>query len=326
MIDNKNVNILILSAGRRVELIKIWKRTLNKLVGKKNKVFACDLNSIESAACFFSDEKFDICHCLDKEYSDLLLRKCIEKDIKIIIPTIDTELEPLAKIKRLFYSFGINIIISELDFINQCSDKRKTEDLFKSRRIKTPKIFDRNNLNFPCFMKPAKGSSSKGARKISNSEDLSNLNSDNKNYIFQEFINQEFDEFSLDLYYDKQSYLKCCVPRQRIEVRNGEISKGIIKKNKLYSNIINDFDYLEGALGVITLQVFYKNYSSNYIAIEINPRFGGGYPMSHYSGVDFPSMLIREYLLNQEISFQDDWEQDLLMLRYDSMISIKNKS
>jgi carbamoyl-phosphate synthase large subunit len=54
--------------------------------------------------------------------------------------------------------------------------------------------------------------------------------------------------------------------------------------------------------------------------LEINPRFGGGYPLTGAAGADYCAWLIAEYLLNKEIGFFDDWEADLLMLRYDAKV------
>ena len=146
----------------------------------------------------------------------------------------------------------------------------------------------------------------------------------NDQFIFQEYVNPSWGEFSLDLYYDKNSTLKCCIPRKRLEVRNGEISKGLVQRNKLYFKIINDFNFLKGAKGVITLQVFYKESNSNYLAIEINPRFGGGYPMSHYIGGNFPDMIIRKYIFKEDIEFNDSWKNNYLFLRYDSTFIFEN--
>jgi carbamoyl-phosphate synthase large subunit len=57
-------------------------------------------------------------------------------------------------------------------------------------------------------------------------------------------------------------------------------------------------------------------------AIEINPRFGGGYPLSYAAGANFPKMLIQEYILGKDVEFVDDWEDNLLMLRYDSKVLV----
>ena len=75
---------------------------------------------------------------------------------------------------------------------------------------------------------------------------------------------------------------------------------------------------------MITLQVFFKESFFNYLAIEINPRFGGGYPMSHYVGGAFPDMIIREYMLKEDIKFNDNWKNNYLFLRYDSTFMYEN--
>ena len=60
--------------------------------------------------------------------------------------------------------------------------------------------------------------------------------------------------------------------------------------------------------------------------IEINPRFGGGYPLSYAAGADFPSMLIREYLMDSTLETFHDWEENLLMLRYDDEVLVHGSS
>ena len=143
-------------------------------------------------------------------------------------------------------------------------------------------------------MKPNIGNSSKGVRVLKNKKELNNEDLLNENYLFQELIDSSWKEFTLDLYYDKNSFLKACIPRERIEVRSGEISKGHIKRDELYYQILSDFKFLKGAKGVITLQIFSDVKKHKYKAIEINPRFGGGYPMSHMVGANYPDMIIKE--------------------------------
>ena len=322
--NNKAINFLITSAGRRVELIKIWRESIDKFFGKESKLYACDLNPYLSAACQYADEFFQICGCHESHFSEVLLKECIEKDIKIIIPTIDTELLALAKAKSYFKLKGIEIIISDLDLIEACINKNKTENLFQLQNVQYPKRLDVENLTFPCFKKPVIGNSGEGTKIIDSIDKLSGEDFKNDQFIFQEYVDQSWEEFSLDLYYDKNSILKGCIPRKRLEVRNGEISKGLVQRNQLYFKILNDFNFLKGAKGVITLQVFYKESFSNYLAIEINPRFGGGYPMSHYIGGTFPDMIIREYIFKEDIKFNDNWKDNYLFLRYDSTFIFEN--
>lgn len=75
-------------------------------------------------------------------------------------------------------------------------------------------------------------------------------------------------------------------------------------------------------VGCITLQLFYNEVTGSVCGIEINPRFGGGYPLSYSAGANFPKWIIQEYLLGQKIEFFNEWEDNLLMLRYDDEILI----
>ena len=183
-----------------------------------------------------------------------------------------------------------------------------------------------SDLHYPFFMKPIHGSSSKGTKLIKNAGEITIEEIKNKNNIFQEYIDHQFKEFSADLYYSKESKLMKCIPRERIETRGGEISKGITRKDKVYEFLISKLKYLKGARGVLTIQIFADYKKEKYLGIEINPRFGGGYPMSHAVGAKFTNMLLEEYLLDKKINFSDEWDHDTLMLRYDKMCIIKDSN
>ena len=146
----------------------------------------------------------------------------------------------------------------------------------------------------------------------------------NPRIIFQQLIPADWDEYTADIYFNKHGYLCSCIPRKRIETRSGEISKGQTKKGNIYKFLLDKFKFIKGARGVITIQIFADKKQESFYAIEINPRFGGGYPMSHYAGADFPKLIFKEYLFDEEINSNDKWEKDILFLRYDSTKIIKN--
>ena len=159
-------NILITSAGRRFELVMLWKASAQILLGSDVHVYATDLAPELSPACQAADQYFEIVRCTDPIYPSLLLEKCIEYNVKLVVPTIDTELLVLAESLQLFESAGIKIVISSSEFIRHCRDKRRTADLFKSLSVNTPLIFDVGDLRFPCFMKPIGGSCSQGVKAV----------------------------------------------------------------------------------------------------------------------------------------------------------------
>ena len=315
----KKNNILILSAGRRVELVKAFKEELTQLIPSST-LIAVDLNPSLSAACYASDEYYKAPYVTSDKYIPFLKTLCIEKSIAMVIPTIDSELLVLSTYKEYFKSFGVEVIISETSLVEACRNKNKLPTLFNQLGLDTPTIYKKDQLIFPCFVKPYDGSSSKGAYELTDHSMLNDtIYEDDKN-IFMELIPSYYDEYTVDIYYDKTGALKSFVPRLRIETRSGEISKGLTKKNYVYDYLLDKLPNLIGARGCVTLQILVSEKERIFKAIEINPRFGGGYPLSYSAQANYPAMLIREYLLDEKLNFSDDWKKNLLMLRYDANI------
>ena len=320
MSDKDTVGILITSAGRRGELIRIWKDSALASLGTEARVYANDLKPSLSAACQLADQSFEICRCTEPDYPAQVLEQCLVHDIKLVIPTIDTELQPLAEARTTFEAAGVQVVVSDPELVRQCRDKRRTAALFASLSIPSPKILNPAQLTFPCFMKPVGGSCSQGIKAIPSAEHLAPIDTRNSNNLFQELVPSRWIEYTLDLCYSKSGDLLGCVPRQRLEVRGGEISKGITRKDKVLQSLKKRIARLKGARGVVTLQIFVDPGREQMLGIEINPRFGGGYPMSHAAGVDYPGMLIREYLLGETLNYEEAWKANLVMLRHDTMV------
>lgn len=325
MMKKNNHNVLLLSAGRRVELLGAFRHELNKR-NLSSSLFAADLNPEMSAACHLADQSFALPRVTSEGYIEELLALCQRQQVGLVVPTIDTELLGLAQQRVRFAELGIHIVISDEAFIRVCRDKRLTTQLFKDLKIDTPQLFETSHLTFPCFAKPYDGSRSIGAAKISHESDLTDEIRSNPKMMFMEFIDDSFEEFTVDAYFDREGCFKCLVPRHRLEVRDGEISKGVTRKHHVYSYLIERLDKIEGARGCLTVQLFANLAQNRYAALEINPRFGGGYPLSYFSGANYPGWLIDEYLLNKEVSFFDEWEADLMMLRYDSQVMVRDVS
>lgn len=313
-------NILITSAGQRVSLVRAFMEEL-KRSGLEGQVYTTDLNPDISAACNVSDKYFRVQRVTSPNYISELLALCISNGIKMIVPTIDTELEILASNKDLFLNEGINVIISDLLFVSTCRDKRKTNLFFQEKNIKIPAPIDKNNPTFPLFIKPYDGSLSSNIFIINKQEELTDFHMQNEKFMFMELIDRAtYDEYTVDMYYGKDNQLKCIIPRKRMAVRAGEILKGVTRKNQIVPFLKKNLDHIEGAIGCLTLQVFFSEEKKDIIAIEINPRFGGGFPLSYRAKGNYPKWLIDEYLLNKNIDYTEDWEDNLLMLRYDDEI------
>jgi carbamoyl-phosphate synthase large subunit len=313
-----NINVLITSAGRRVSLVKAFQKEL-KSVFPKGKVFTTDVLPELSAACAISDGSFRVAKINSELYLEDLIKLCSELNVGILIPTLDTELLILSNNRSKFLE--TKIIISSPEFISICRDKRETNKFFILNKISIPKEINKENLTYPLFIKPFNGSLSSEIHVIRSKNHLSPYLLTDKKFMFMEYLSkEEYNEYTVDCYYDKQSELQCLVPRKRIEVRGGEISKGKTLKNEVYFFLIEKLKKISGAHGCITIQVFLNIKNKEIVGIEINPRFGGGFPLSYSAGANYPLFLIKEYIQNEKIIFFENWKEDMLMLRYDSEI------
>jgi len=315
------MNILITSAGRRVSLVKIFQKTV-KEYDKDGKVFTVDMNPILSSACQISDGYLQVPRVTDSKYLTILKDYCLENNILIIVPTIDTELEILSKVKEEFLKDNIFIAISSPQISRQFYLKSSTEKFFIEKGFDTPKII--NNLkdsSYPIFAKLDNSSCSIGAQIVYTPEQAEELYRD-KNYIFQEFIRG--DEYTVDVFIDSKGEVISVIPRLRIEVRAGEVSKAkTVKDRDIIDEIKRLCDYLDGAYGCLTIQVFKTD--NRIIFIEINPRFGGGYPLSYFSGANFAKYLIEDFL-NKDLKYSEDWKDNNIMLRYDAEVMVDGSS
>lgn len=314
-------NILVTSAGRRGELVQVFSIELKRSFPEA-RVLATDMNPALSAACQIADVALVVPGVTEDNYINLLLDICVSHNVGLVVPTIDTELVLLSRHRERFIEQGVHLLVSDLDLVKVCRDKRKVAELFKQIGLRTPEIYSRDNICFPCFSKPYDGSCSVGAMALLSEEQLPKSVLNDEKMIFMELIDSSYIEYTVDAYYDRHGVLKCLVPRQRIEVRGGEVSKGVTRRNQLYEYLLPKLKLITGARGCLTVQIFAKVEEDSYYALEINPRFGGGYPLSYSAGANYPAWLIKEYLQGHDIRAHDQWEPNLLMLRYDSKVLI----
>lgn len=329
-----NHNILITSAGKRVALTKYFKETLGRFFPDA-KVFITDMNPEMAPVSYVCDKAFKVPHCTDPEYPAELLRICEENEVGIVIPTIDTELMLLADLKEEFRQRDIYVMVSDNPFITLCRDKRNTGAFFESNGIRVPKAIDVSRLRalsglnglseieFPIFAKPYDGSLSSDLHYIKNAEELTSEILNDPKLLFMECIDKNvYKEYTVDMYYGKDNKVKCIVPRERIAIRAGEINKGRTAKNEIVDFIKEKLGYIDGCIGCICMQVFFHPETKDIVGIEINPRFGGGYPLSYMCGGNYPELMIREYFLGEQVEYFDNWKDGMLMLRFDDAIFV----
>ncbi len=315
----KKNNILILSAGRRVELVKIFKDAAYK---NNSIVIAADMDET-APALYFADKKEILPRITDESYIKSIIDIVKKHKISLIVPTIDTELLPLVKArKEIENTTDAKVLLSNDNFINLCRDKIAFQLEMQKQGFKMPKLInDINELtHFPVFAKPISGSSSVGAYKIDSYESYNKIIHIINQPMIQEFIDGE--EYTIDAFLDFDSNIISIVPRIRLATRSGEILKGkIVKDYQIINEVKKVLEYFK-PIGHITLQLI-RDENKNIYFIEINPRYGGGAPMSINSGVNTPEFLFR--ILNDEkLNYTDNYNDGDIHLRFDNSIIIRN--
>lgn len=286
------MKLLFTSVGRRVELIQEFKDAADTL-GLDLLMYGTDLVS-DAPALFFCDRQYATCSISDKGYIPQLLDICAKEKIDALIPTIDTDLLILSQNKARFAEIGTKVIVSDEDKICICRDKRLTADFFSSCGLKTPAPVDdvtKYHGDYPCFIKPLDGSSSINAFKIASREDLVERSHTIKDYIVQPFI--EGKEYTVDVFCDFEGKPLLITPRERLAVRSGEVLKTrIFQDPKMVEESKTIADAFKPC-GAITIQLIRQKDTGEDYFIEINPRYGGGAPLSVKAGANSPMALLR---------------------------------
>ena len=316
------MKILFTSVGRRVELIQQFKEAAKEL-NIDLTIIGCDLVGT-APALYFCDEKEIVCRIDDENYIPMLLNICKEKNVDCLIPTIDTDLMKLAKNKHRFEEIGTKVFIASEDKVKVCRDKRYTADYFISLGLKSPVPVDnvnKYNLGFPAFIKPKDGSSSINAFKVENEEELISYSKQVDDYIIQPFISGK--EYTIDIFCDYEGNPIYITPRERVAVRSGEVLKTkIVQDQKMVEEmkvLLQDYK----PSGAITVQLIRdKNTDDNYY-IEINPRFGGGAPLSMKAGANSAKATLK-ILNGEKLVYVDHVAEDgAIYSRFDQSVRVK---
>jgi carbamoyl-phosphate synthase large subunit len=319
-------NVLISSAGRRVALIDIFRRTLEKM-GLDGRVYAADASRL-SSAFHSADRGFLVPPCASPEFVPAMAELCRETDVRLVVPTIDPELPVYAAARDRFRDAGTVVAISSPEVVAIGADKEQTHAWLLRERFPTvdqggPLDVDAHpdRWAFPLVVKPRWGSASIGVAVVRDRTELEVATRD-ETFVVEPFA--PGDEYTIDLFLTAEGRCVGAVPRRRIEVRAGEVSKGVTTRSEPLEELARCVgEALPGAFGPITIQVFMDGSTGEMNVIEINPRFGGGFPLAWQAGADFPRRLIEEVLGLDPRTAVNDWKDDLVMLRYDEGVFVE---
>ncbi|WP_430813441.1 ATP-grasp domain-containing protein [Carboxylicivirga sp. RSCT41] len=313
------MNILFTSSGRRNYLLSYFK----KEIGSEGKIVAADMDR-SAVSLAIADVAYLVPCVYDDGYIDRILEICKSEDVKIVISLNDLELPILSANKGAFEKNGISLIVSDKEVIDLCFDKVAT-NVFASRfGCNTPKTYttikdvkealNDGTLSFPLIIKPRWGSGSISMEIVENTNELdlayrlldSKLNRTSLSEISvtdrkEALLIQEVlmgDEYGLDIINDLNGSYQTTIVKKKLKMRAGETDKAQVVDRPDLMELGEVIAHELKHIGNLDCDVF--DVDGKLFLLEMNPRFGGGYPFSHEAGANLPKAIL-EWVKGNEI-------------------------
>lgn len=312
------MRILFTGVGRRIELLQAF-RNAALVLNKDLKIYGADMAGTAPALAY-CDFTRRVVAMKDPGYIQNLLDICVADCIDLLIPTIDTDLLVLAENKGRFEAISTRVMISAPDKIRICRDKNNTSQFFVDCGLHAPmpvNDWKEYKGGFPAFIKPKDGSSSINAFKVENEEELEVYAGQVEDYIVQPFVSGR--EYTIDIFCDWNGNPISIVPRERLQVRAGEVLKTQICMDQ---TMIEESKALCKAFkpcGPMTVQLIRDNAGVDWF-IEINPRFGGGAPLSMKAGARSAEAILK--LMDGEEVREYEVADGAIYSRFDQSVCI----
>lgn len=280
------MNILILSVGTRCQLVKYFKDRNNGF----KRVIVTDCSRY-APALYIADKYYISPRIDDSDYLEYINEICLSEKIDVILPLNEMELEVVSDHCKFFERNGHMVAVSDSDTIRLCKDKYLLYKYLNKNKIpcvetySTEDIFSSDNIQFPIMIKERCGAGSVGMIKCYNRELLNGyINNSDIECIVQPYISGK--EYGVDLYIDYISgEIVDIFIKEKIRMRAGETEKSKAIKNEKILKLIEKLTKVIRFKGAIDIDILEDN--GEYFILEINPRFGGGYPHAYECGVNF---------------------------------------
>lgn len=305
------MNILLSCSGSRNYLIDYFKTAL----GNSGQVFVCD-SSPDAVSLQEADCAFILPRSSHPEYFDQLLAVCQQNQIGLLISLNDLELPLLTLQRDRFLEIGTIPVISSPTAIDICFDKWKTYQFLKQNNIPAPKTYRSladaleaiaiGELKFPLVVKPRWGTASIGIEFPQDSEELelayrlvkkrltrtilataSSIDPDRSVLIQEQIVGEEY---GLDIINNLDARYVTTFAKRKLSMRGGETDRAMTLNNPQLTAIGEKVGRHLKHIGNLDCDVLWGNHG--YYVLELNPRFGGGYPFSHVAGANLPAALI----------------------------------
>jgi carbamoyl-phosphate synthase large subunit len=305
------MNVLLTCAGRRSYEIGAFKEA----VRGQGRILACDADP-NAPALQMADAAFVVPRIDAKDYVEELLKLCAQHKVGLLVPAFEPELPILADRLADFDAIETTVLVSSPDVIATCYDKVKTAAFLADIGIRSPRTYlsvsdaleglRAGDVGYPVMVKPRFGVSSIGnhlaedeaelafyfdqCRKQIAATFLASSSSDDPEtaVLVQEGL--DMNEYGLDIVNDLDGRYACTFVKRKLRMRAGQTDRAVTVDDAALLALGERIGTNLGHRGILDCDAFVDR--DEICVIDLNPRFGGGYPFSHMAGANLPAALI----------------------------------
>lgn len=303
------MNVLFSCAGRRNYLISYFKDALKG----EGLVLAAD-SSPYAPAMSDADKCFILPRVDSVDYLEKLLDICREEKVKLLFSLNDHELPALSENRQHFAAVGTFVVVSSPEVVEMAFDKVATAAFSESLGLPYPRTYDSlgkvlaslqsGEAQYPLFVKPRWGTASLCIEEVSDERELMLAweyglhklkrlglrasTSGTGGLIIQEKI--QGIEYGLDIVNDLHGNYQATFVKRKIAMRAGETDKAITEDIPELVQFGRRVGEMLQHVGNLDCDVFWNGKEA--CIIDINPRFGGGYPFSAVAGALVPEAIL----------------------------------
>lgn len=315
------MNILILSSGTRNKIVQYFKKN----VGDNGKVICTDMSDL-APSIYEADKYYIVPRITAPGYIDVILDICKKENISGVLSLIDPELSLLAKNQEKFEKIGTKVIGSSYDLCEMSLDKYEMYKWLVAHEYNCAKSYldkddfymdvEAGRIQYPVFVKPARGSASLAISKVYDRETIELLFAHGEGLMIQEFL--EGQEIGADVYIDMISgEVVSIFTKKKIAMRAGETDKAVSFKDESLFELIRKFVSEVGYRGQIDIDIF--DIDGKYYISEVNPRFGGGYPHAYECGVDHMKSILNNLSGKSNNNIIGSYNEGIVMMKYNEV-------
>lgn len=289
------MNLLFSCIGKRGYIAQFFRESLapgDRIIGTSNTKWTPGFR--------YCDRNYLLPDITSSEYPDRVLELCRQESIAAVFSFYDPDVQRLSGIAAEFKKTKIIPVLPSEPVSTICFDKFQTFQFLAANGFDTPKTYldmarirqdlDSGDLSFPLIVKPRFGFGSSHTYVANNQEQLAVFFKIGPQMIVQPKVGG--DDYDFDICNDLAGKPLSVILWRKFRSTMGETENVITVQNDHLVQVGERLGRTLGHVGPMDVDMFVDDFGNPTI-IEMNPRFGGGYPVSHLAGADFPGMLIR---------------------------------